>query len=52
VQDRFDENGNIKEEFHQQNLDNMLKEFEWYTKALANHRKLDPSIVPKAVKLV
>lgn len=52
VQNQFDENGNLKEAYHQGNLDKVLRTFEWYVAALANHRKLDPSIVPKAVKEV
>jgi len=52
VQNQFDDSGNLKEELHKKNMEKMLREFDWYLTALKNQRKLDPSIVPKAVKEV
>jgi len=52
VQNQFDESGNLKEEINKSNMEKMLREFDWYLAALKNHRKLDSSIIQKAVKLV
>jgi NAD(P)H-dependent FMN reductase len=52
VHTQFDEEGKLKDESHHKNLLNMLKEFEWYVTALANHRKADPSIVPTTFREV
>jgi NAD(P)H-dependent FMN reductase len=45
LQNQFDEQGKLKDEALQKGFDHTIKEFEWYTAALANHRKLDPSIL-------
>ncbi len=47
VQDQFDEKGELKNEYNQKAFESLYKEFEWYMAALANHRKADPSILPK-----
>lgn len=47
VKDQFDENGELKNEFNRKAFDDLYRELEWYLAALANHRKLDPSVLPK-----
>ena len=43
----FDEDGAVKDNKIEQNVDKTVREFEWYVQALANQRKLDPSILPQ-----
>lgn len=52
IQNQFDESGELKEKRIADNFEKSLVEFEWYATALNNHRKVDPSIVPKAVRMV
>lgn len=47
VHEQFDENGDLKNEFNKNSITILIREFEWYLAALANHRKLDPSVLPK-----
>jgi len=47
VHTQFEENGDLKNDFNKQAFEALFREFEWYLAALANQRKLDPSILPK-----
>eukprot|EP01113_Clastostelium_recurvatum_P039720 TRINITY_DN6094_c0_g1_i1.p1 TRINITY_DN6094_c0_g1~~TRINITY_DN6094_c0_g1_i1.p1 ORF type:complete len:196 (+),score=59.46 TRINITY_DN6094_c0_g1_i1:90-677(+) len=47
VQNNVDEDGQLKQESLVTSMDTMLNTLEWYSTALANHRKADPSILPK-----
>lgn len=47
VQELFDEKGNLTNEHTKKSFESLVRDFEWYVQALANQRKLDPSILPK-----
>jgi len=48
----FDEEGDLIDPKQVSKLESALKEFEWYTAALGNHRKVDSSILPRVERLV